>query len=414
MLKSLLLRNVTVFEHAEIEFGPGLNVLVGENGSGKTHLLKLPYALMAASAEWGKLTLAFAPPQAAIEARITEKLLGVFRPESLGRLGRRKSDKSPCAVHARFDDARLDLALEFTTKSRQVTIARTPDAWVDKPPVYLPTRELLTIDPGFVSVYESHYLNFEETWRDTRVLLGYPPLKGRREARVREALAPLEQAMEGRVQLDSNGRFYLVSRQGKLEMPLVAEGWRKLAMLAQLIATGVLLDNVCLFWDEPEANLNPRLVRTLAEVVLHLVHGGLQVFLATHSLFLMREIDILLRSDSFHTVNARFIGLRREAETLQIAQGDSIDEIGPIDSLDEELRQSDRFLEVAAGSLRQLVEGRVPGEELVLTVEGDPKAVVTKPARTTWPCQPGTANNTTHWMAPDFDAPLENFAEYME
>ena len=35
--------------------------------------------------------------------------------------------------------------------------------------------------------------------------------------------------------------------------------------------------------------------------------------------------------------------------------------------------------DVAVGSLRQLVEGMVPGGELVLTVQGEPKAVVTKP-----------------------------------
>ncbi len=69
---------------------------------------------------------------------------------------------------------------------------------------------------------------------------------------------------------------------------------------------------------------------------------------------------------------------------------------------------------VAVGSLHQLVEGMIPGEELVLTVQGEPKAVVTKPPRTSWPCQPGTAKDTRHWMAPDFDAPLEDFAEYME
>lgn len=70
--------------------------------------------------------------------------------------------------------------------------------------------------------------------------------------------------------------------------------------------------------------------------------------------------------------------------------------------------------DVALGSLRQLLDGMVPGEELVLTVEGKPDAVVTKSSRTSWPCQPGTAKDTNHWMAPDFDAPLEDFAEYME
>ena len=69
--------------------------------------------------------------------------------------------------------------------------------------------------------------------------------------------------------------------------------------------------------------------------------------------------------------------------------------------------------DVAVGSLSQLVDGMVPGEELVLTVQGEPKAIVTKPIRTSWPCQPGTAKDTKHWMAPDFDAPLEDFAEYM-
>lgn len=70
--------------------------------------------------------------------------------------------------------------------------------------------------------------------------------------------------------------------------------------------------------------------------------------------------------------------------------------------------------DVAVGSLHQLVEGMVPGEELILTEQGEPKAVVTKPAGTSWPCQPGSAKDTKHWMAPDFDAPLEDFAEYME
>jgi hypothetical protein len=71
-------------------------------------------------------------------------------------------------------------------------------------------------------------------------------------------------------------------------------------------------------------------------------------------------------------------------------------------------------LDAAPGGLRELVEGMVPGEQLVLTSQGQPMAVVTRPAQTTWPCQPGSAKDTQHWMAPDFDAPLDDFNEYME
>jgi antitoxin (DNA-binding transcriptional repressor) of toxin-antitoxin stability system len=71
-------------------------------------------------------------------------------------------------------------------------------------------------------------------------------------------------------------------------------------------------------------------------------------------------------------------------------------------------------LSAAQPSLSEIVAGMVPGEELVLTADGEPVAIVTRPSRMSWPCQPGTAKDRSFWMAPDFDAPLEDFAEYME
>ncbi len=62
----------------------------------------------------------------------------------------------------------------------------------------------------------------------------------------------------------------------------------------------------------------------------------------------------------------------------------------------------------------ELVAGMTPGDELVLTSDGLPVAIVTRPPRTSWPCQPGSAKDRTLWMAPDFNAPLDDFAEYME
>lgn len=34
--------------------------------------------------------------------------------------------------------------------------------------------------------------------------------------------------------------------------------------------------------------------------------------------------------------------------------------------------------------------------------------------RTSWPCKAGCYKKAEFWMAPDFDAPLEEFMEYME
>jgi AAA domain, putative AbiEii toxin, Type IV TA system len=186
---------------------------------------------------------------------------------------------------------------------------------------------LLTIYPGFVSLYETTHLPFEETWRNTCILLGAPLAKGPRESRIRDLLLPLEEAMDGKVELDKSGRFYLNIAGGRMEMHLVAEGLRKLAMIARLIATGSLLDKGFLFWDEPESNLNPKSIKQMARTILHLCRSGCQVFIASHSLFLMRELDILLRTDEFDGVKSSFIGLHRGEAGVDLRQGETIDDI---------------------------------------------------------------------------------------
>ncbi len=71
-------------------------------------------------------------------------------------------------------------------------------------------------------------------------------------------------------------------------------------------------------------------------------------------------------------------------------------------------------IEEAQAKLPELIEHLQPGEQITITDHGLPLAQVTKAERTTWPCQAGTAKDRILWIAPDFDAPLEDFKEYME
>ncbi|RKZ76305.1 MAG: ATP-binding protein, partial [Candidatus Parabeggiatoa sp. nov. 1] len=176
------------------------------------------------------------------------------------------------------------------------------------------------------------------------LLLGAPLLKGSRKKVVKELLQPLEKTMDGSVIL-KNGRFYLnLAGTGNIEMPLLAEGLRKLAMVAILISTGSLLEKSVLFWDEPETNLNPKLIRLVASTILHLCNSGIQVFVATHSLFLVRELEILSANKPFKEVKQRYFALEHTEPGVNVHQGHSIEEVEPLVLLDEELQQSDRFM----------------------------------------------------------------------
>jgi antitoxin (DNA-binding transcriptional repressor) of toxin-antitoxin stability system len=68
----------------------------------------------------------------------------------------------------------------------------------------------------------------------------------------------------------------------------------------------------------------------------------------------------------------------------------------------------------AQAHLPELIAALVPGDQLLIVREGTPVATLTRAEVSSWPCNAGSAKDTKHWMAPDFNAPLEDFRECME
>jgi predicted ATPase len=341
VIQTLDIQNFTTLPNDTWRFASGVNVVVGENGLGKTHLLKLLYALLKTHADAKELT------KGTLERAYAEKLTRVFRPESLGRLVKRQQGRNRCEWQLTLQQGAHTVAGAFATNAKsQIELRQSPSAPLGKSPAYLPTRELVTLCPWFLPLYENYHLEFEETWRDTVALLGSPLLRGPKEKRVAELLKPLEEAMGGRVVVDTGtGRFYLhIPGEGNMEMPLVAEGLRKMAMLARLISSGTLLEHGYLFWDEPESNLNPKLIKVIAASIVAIAASGVQVFLATHSLFLLRELHLLLQDKRYQNLSSRWFALAVKNGTMVLEQSNQLDDIQTLVMLDEELAQSDRYL----------------------------------------------------------------------
>lgn len=354
MLKSLQVENFTVFTKATFNFG-ALNVFHGENSSGKTHILELAYSLISSLVSAPNAPLVERPTKSILESRIGAKLLGVFRPNSskLGRLARRVHGTKRTVISANFSESKKrneSIRFTFATQSgHSVKVDRLPSNWLAQAPAFLPTRELLSVYPGFVSLYETQVIPFNEIWRDTCVLLGAPVARGPKKKEIAALLEPLENAIGCKALLEGDRFFLQMTRpKAKIEADLVAEGYRKLSMVARLIANGSLDDRGSLFWDEPEANLNPRLIKKLAPLLLELAAGGVQIFIATHSLFLLREIEIQQERRD-HRVDTRYFGLSQDnsdddSAGVLVQQGEALEDSGDIAALDESLEQSDRYL----------------------------------------------------------------------
>lgn len=73
-------------------------------------------------------------------------------------------------------------------------------------------------------------------------------------------------------------------------------------------------------------------------------------------------------------------------------------------------------LEEAQAGLAELIQHLQPGEEVLITRASQPVARLVGEARAapTPARRLGTLHGTVTYIAPDFDAPLEEFREYME
>lgn len=330
-----------VLANADIELSPQLNVVLGDNGAGKTQLMKLLYAttfVLQDGRESGNTT------KQDYESYLAKKLIGVFRPDSLGRLVTRAQGRARAEVSVKYEGVDEKLKFSFASNSKtSVTLDDSPnmDPVINEEqqdrPAFLPPHELMSIYPGFVSLFDNYQLGFDETWRDTASLLGKKPLRGPREKKASEIVIPLEKVLRGSI-FEAGDRFYLKRWGiGNLEAHLLADGERKLAEIVRLVTTGTLLQSGYLFWDEPEASLNPTIQRTVAKTIRHLAETGTQVFIATHSLFLLRELALELEKTS---IDVRYVGLRADMPAQSVS---SLDDLDFLAALEAEAAQEERY-----------------------------------------------------------------------
>ncbi|MCX6361444.1 MAG: AAA family ATPase [Armatimonadetes bacterium] len=289
MYDNLSLRNFTVFKDADLDFTGGVNVYTGANGTGKTHILKLLYAMQKHQH--------LAPDPQRVE-ELDRTLMAVFCPDALGRLVRRKAGNDHCAVSAKW--RRKTLSFDLSRLTKKLPVERIWPMVLS--PVFIPAKDILGHSVRFIEAYENRWADFDVTYRDL-LLIAVPDVgPGPVPTSQQGLLRALQRHMEGRVTRSKAGRFYLKDSAGQIEFPLVAEGWRKLGLLWTLIRNGSLSRGSVLYWDEPEAGLNPAMLPIVADIVCQLAVAGTQVHIATHSYPLIRELE-------FHAVDQR-AGLR--------------------------------------------------------------------------------------------------------
>jgi len=361
MLKRLHLQNFTVFADADFEFGPGLNVIVGTNGTGKSHVLKVGYAVEETrfainkryvsghSVSPAAISIAWAKVQG-------ESLVRVFLVAQLTPLLRWNAEEEAEIKVTFGTDEKVTIELTPATIEAYSNLASIRTFAVHEPksevsrPVFIPAKDILTLSwmlPGS----EQIVVPIESTYLDLFNQLRLLPLRNPESG---ETIAALTDIIGGEIRAEGDN-YFLVDKSGRrVAVSMMAEGIRKFGTLQKLLANGSLTKNTTLYWDEPEANLNPALLRKLAAILAELARQGFQIILATHSMGLLKEFHILSREKDKVKLPIQYFGLNAESgHATTVLTRDDFEYLPDVVALEVELEQADDLEEIFAREDRQ-------------------------------------------------------------
>lgn len=336
MISKIELENFSSFKKVEIDCSSQINIIVGENSCGKTQILKAAYAL-------SKIT-AIKNDKGSEEA-IKRLLTRLFKPRSrmVGGLVNRKVGVG-CKVT--IEDG-YGIPFELGIQSKNDTSAslnslQQPDV---EPGVFIPTKEVLTLLPaigsGSVGAKQLRAL-FDGTIVDlcTAFIEGEAMDEKQllnADQRLGDVLQLLCENIGGQYRYRDKDHYFIAGKyeeykdkkddywfkaepDSELSTTMTAEGYRKIGMLQQLILNGGINSSAKspLFWDEPESNLNPQLMKMVVKSLLDISRNGKQVFLATHEYVLLKWFDLLANKHEELGDNIKYHLLNKDPVTGEV------------------------------------------------------------------------------------------------
>lgn len=322
MITQLQLKNFTAFTELVIDFSPGINIVIGENGTGKTQLLKAVLALSAPEARGEQA-----------DEQLARKLCRLYPPlsEQVGEL-RRAGTRGDALLSVTFASGQ-SISAKFNGGAEVVKLSIDAlDAAA--PAIFIPTKEVLSLVRGLTAdqpdlptierIFDDGYLDLARQLvkegandlnakvqldpkfasivpRLTNLIGGQYLLENGRfvfePGRYEEKdAAARSKAQHAQMYQDSTEWKFVPASKHRLSSGMTAEGFRKIGVMQRLLSNGCLSPGTSgpLLWDEPESNLNPKLMKDLVLALLELARNGQQIVLATHDYVLLKWFDLLM------------------------------------------------------------------------------------------------------------------------
>jgi AAA15 family ATPase/GTPase len=311
MINKATFNNFLSHENISFDNLSGINLIIGENDTGKTALLKMMYATTKSLEIFSKKQQQ-ASTNNSFKKVLGEKIESTFQPRKgkIGELVMKGSKEKKLTIEISYkknetpkytQQIRFSFGESTTVSINDCTehIEILPD---ETNVLFVPAKEVLTAFKAIKFTREPNYLSgFDDTYLDLIKALEIPTQKGR----VKDTLAAinntLEELFDGVInQKDTDEPFLFKKGNTEFGMSLTAEGFKKIGIITTLIRNRQLGKNTILFFDEPETALHPKAIRKFMEMLVAISQAGVQIFMATHSYFAIKQLCIAAMRDQIN------------------------------------------------------------------------------------------------------------------
>ncbi len=293
MINNLEIKNFGLIKSIEWENLGKINVIIGPNSTGKTFLLKAIYTSIKTLEEFRK-----GNDKRSESEILSDRLYWTYQTEKIGNLVKKGSEGN-LKFSIQHDEKLFSYQFGKDTSKNISHITNRCERLEDQS-IFIPAKEVLSIQKNLIMLSETKTFGFDQTYYDLALALNHPKTKGKSSINIAESRKILKDLIDGNIDVDNKSNQWIFKKGNeKYSLGVTAEGVKKIAIIDYLLGNRYLGKNSIVFFDEPEASLHPHAITKLLEIIKLLADYGIQIFIATHSYFVIKKLCLIAQREKF-------------------------------------------------------------------------------------------------------------------
>ena len=316
-ISEVQLKNFGIIGNFSCNQFANINLIIGENGTGKTFLLKALYSAVRALEEYNR-----GDDIRTISEVLSEKLRWTFQVEKLGDMVT-KTAEDGLALKVKLESDEISYQFSQSASSK-VVAASASDKGKMGNSIFIPAKEVLSLFSVILKSREvDKAFGFDDTYYDLAKALRISPSRGRNYNVFADSRKLVSDVIDGKVDYDegSGKWFYKNKKNQKFSIGATSEGVKKIAIMDRLLANGYLDADSIIFIDEIESALHPEAVCQFLEMIDSIAgQMGLQIFITSHSYFVIKKLCLIASKKPGH-VSCLSLDRERQAQVYDMSDG---------------------------------------------------------------------------------------------